>query len=107
MDTEVTHFDPELARSRVDSNASSNEKKAIGEEKTSDAKAEIQSTADDDSEDGHVLDGARDLITHVISLDDDPSLSPWTFRTLVIGTGLSTFGGVLGELYHLHVAIAY
>lgn len=51
----------------------------------------------DASDDGRVLNDARDLITHVISLDDDPSLSPWTVRAMVIGLGLSTFGGVLGK----------
>ncbi|KAH8115217.1 OPT oligopeptide transporter protein-domain-containing protein [Phellopilus nigrolimitatus] len=49
---------------------------------------------------GEVLSDARDLVTHVISVDDDPSLSPWTFRVAVIGLGLSTFGGVLAEIYY-------
>ena len=44
-----------------------------------------------------VLQDERDIATHVISVDDDPSLSPWTFRSLVLGMGLSAFGGVLGE----------
>ena len=49
------------------------------------------------SETNEVLSNARDLVTHVISLDDDPTLNPWTFRVLVIGLGLSAFGGVLGQ----------
>ncbi|KAI5116279.1 hypothetical protein M0805_005888 [Coniferiporia weirii] len=53
--------------------------------------------ADDDAE---VLHNARDLVTHVISVDDDESLNPWTFRTLVLGIGLSAFGGVLAEIYY-------
>jgi hypothetical protein len=34
---------------------------------------------------------ARDLVTEVLSVDDDPTLSPWTFRTWFIGLGLSIF----------------
>ena len=45
----------------------------------------------DDEEEGieEILADARDLITHVISVEDDPSLNPWTFRVLIIGIGLS------------------
>ena len=44
-----------------------------------------------------VLQDERDIVTHVISVHDDPSLNPWTFRSFFIGIGLSAFGGVLGE----------
>ncbi|KZV71079.1 OPT superfamily oligopeptide transporter [Peniophora sp. CONT] len=47
-----------------------------------------------------VLQDERDIATHVISIDDDPSLSPWTFRSFVLGIGLSAFGGVLAEIYY-------
>lgn len=47
-----------------------------------------------------VLSDERDIATHIISVDDDPSLNPWTFRTFFIGLGLSTFGGVLAEIYY-------
>ena len=53
------------------------------------------SSSDGDSDVG-ILSDARELVTHVISIEDDPSLNPWTFRTLILGIGLSTFGGVLG-----------
>ncbi|KZV86717.1 OPT superfamily oligopeptide transporter [Exidia glandulosa HHB12029] len=49
---------------------------------------------------GEVIEDERQLVTHVISIDDDPSLSPWTFRAWVIGLGLSAFGGVLAEIYY-------
>lgn len=32
-----------------------------------------------------VIDNAKDLITHVLHVDDDPSASPWTFRAVLIG----------------------
>ena len=58
---------------------------------------ESQSASDDESEEAEVIHDARELVTHVISVEDDPSLNPWTFRSFFIGLGLSTFGGVLGE----------
>lgn len=33
-----------------------------------------------------VLSDAKDVLTHVIHVDDDPSLSPWTFRAFFLGT---------------------
>ena len=49
------------------------------------------------SEDAEVLHDARELVSQVISIEDDPNLSPWTFRAFALGLGLSTFGGVLGQ----------
>lgn len=31
------------------------------------------------------LENAEEIVTHVIHVDDDPSLSPWTFRMFFIG----------------------
>ena len=47
--------------------------------------------------DSIILRDERDIVTRIISVDDDPSLTPWTFRSFFLGIGLSTFGGVLGE----------
>jgi hypothetical protein len=33
-----------------------------------------------------ILTDAKDVLTHVIHVDDDPSLSPWTFRAFFLGT---------------------
>ncbi|KAH9176603.1 OPT oligopeptide transporter protein-domain-containing protein [Lactarius sanguifluus] len=46
------------------------------------------------------LQNERDIVTHVISIYDDPSLNPWTFRSFFIGLGLSAFGGILAEIYY-------
>jgi hypothetical protein len=63
-----------------------------------DRKGDVEiATVDADSEEG-VLSDERDIATHVISVADDASLNPWTLRAFFIGLGLSTFGGVLGEL---------
>lgn len=58
--------------------------------------AEIDSAHDSDSDFG-VLDSERDLVTHIISVHDDPTLNPWTLRAFIVGLGLSAFGGVLGK----------
>ncbi|KIK55154.1 hypothetical protein GYMLUDRAFT_76698 [Collybiopsis luxurians FD-317 M1] len=47
-----------------------------------------------------ILDDARDITTHVITVEDDPTLNPWTFRAFFLGIGLSAFGGVLAEIYY-------
>lgn len=48
----------------------------------------------DKEESGHKdLREARDLVTQVLSLEDDPTQNPLTFRMWFIGIGLSVFGG--------------
>lgn len=32
-----------------------------------------------------VIKTAKDLVTHVLHVDDDPTKSPWTFRAILIG----------------------
>ena len=62
-------------------------------EKVDHSKTDVESTTETDAA---VLRNERDIVTHVISVHDDPSLNPWTFRSFFIGIGLSTFGGILG-----------
>ncbi|EIW85092.1 OPT oligopeptide transporter [Coniophora puteana RWD-64-598 SS2] len=54
----------------------------------------------DVDEEGKVLVNERDIATHVISVEDDPSLNPWTPRAFFIGIGLSAFGGSLAQIYY-------
>jgi hypothetical protein len=62
-------------------------------------KAQNLSTTDSDNdieaekESKGRLDNARDLVTEVLSLEDDPTLNPWTFRMWFIGIGMSVFAG--------------
>ena len=74
----------------------SNEKQAaFGTlEKVPYSTADVESTTGTDTA---VLQTERDIVTHVISVRDDPSLNPWTFRSVFLGILLSAFGGVLGE----------
>lgn len=32
-----------------------------------------------------VVETAKDLVTHILHVQDDPSLNPWTFRMFLIG----------------------
>ncbi|KAG2107577.1 OPT oligopeptide transporter protein-domain-containing protein [Suillus cothurnatus] len=76
------------------------EKAPSTSDKSFDRKGDVETaTVDADSEEG-VLSDERDIATHVISVDDDASLNPWTLRAFFIGLGLSTFGGVLAEIYY-------
>jgi hypothetical protein len=72
------------------------------EKKNSDPERESAIDSDGVDVDAKDLSDAQNLATRVISVEDDPSLNPWTFRTLFIGIGLSTFGGVLGMSYNLN-----
>ncbi|KAG1858150.1 OPT oligopeptide transporter protein-domain-containing protein [Suillus subluteus] len=79
-----------------------NEKALRTSDESFDGKGDVETAtvdADSDSEEG-VLSNERDIATHIISVDDDSSLNPWTFRAFFIGLGLSTFGGVLAEIYY-------
>ena len=40
-----------------------------------------------------------DVVTRLISLEDDPSLPVFTFRLWFLGLGLSCFGAVLGQIF--------
>ncbi|KAF8120919.1 OPT oligopeptide transporter protein-domain-containing protein [Boletus edulis] len=76
----------------------SDEKSLEKDEKSCYTKADVEapsSTSNDDAS-GIVLDSAREIATHVISVDDDPFLNPWTFRAFFLGLGLSTFA----EIYY-------
>ncbi|KAA1475197.1 OPT superfamily oligopeptide transporter [Dentipellis sp. KUC8613] len=62
------------------------------------SKSDLESTQGSDV--SEVLQNERDIVTHVISLDDDPTANPWTFRSFFLGLGLSCFGSVLAEIYY-------
>jgi hypothetical protein len=40
---------------------------------------------------------ARDLVTEVLVVEDDPSVNPWTFRMWFIGIGMAVFGGYVQD----------
>ncbi|CAI7582511.1 unnamed protein product [Penicillium discolor] len=53
------------------------------------------------------LTTAEEIVTHVIHVDDDPTLNPWTFRMFFIGLGLSAFGAVLQEIMYFKPQVVY
>jgi hypothetical protein len=81
---------------------SEKEKVLSTSDKSIDGTSDIETAIIDADSDESVLSDERDIATRIISVDDDPSLNPWTFRAFFIGLGLSTFGGVLGELLCFH-----
>ncbi|KAG2144821.1 OPT oligopeptide transporter protein-domain-containing protein [Suillus cothurnatus] len=70
-------------------------------EKSHSVKGDIETSIREDVTDENiVLQNEREIAIHVISVDDDPSLNPWTFRAFFIGLGLSAFGGSLAQIYY-------
>ncbi|KAJ7707539.1 OPT oligopeptide transporter protein-domain-containing protein [Mycena rosella] len=65
-----------------------------------DYSGDIETAQEPSTEDSAILEDERMVATHIVSLHDDPSLNPWTFRVLILGLGLSAFGGVLAEIYY-------
>ncbi|KAH6672407.1 OPT oligopeptide transporter protein-domain-containing protein [Halenospora varia] len=54
-----------------------------------------------------VLSDAKDVLTHILHVDDDPSLSPWTIRAFFLGIGLAVFASVLQEIYYFKPQAIY
>jgi hypothetical protein len=51
------------------------------------------------------LQSARDLVTEVLLVEDDPTVNPWTFRMWFIGIGLSVFGGYVERYLHANADV--
>ncbi|KAN0091066.1 OPT oligopeptide transporter domain containing protein [Tylopilus felleus] len=73
---------------------------SVSDEKSYHDKQDVEAASIEVESTEGVLQDERAIATHVISLSDDPSLNPWTFRAFFIGIGLSAFGGVLAEIYY-------
>ncbi|KAG8217851.1 OPT oligopeptide transporter [Butyriboletus roseoflavus] len=74
------------------------------DEKSYAAKADVEAASNppissDDASD-IIFHTEREIATHVISVNDDPTLNPWTFRAFFLGLSLSAFGGSLAEIYY-------
>jgi hypothetical protein len=63
------------------------------DEKRGDANSATDSEIPLDDKRKKRIRNPRDLVTEVLSLEDDPTLNPWTFRMWFIGIGISIFGG--------------
>lgn len=56
-----------------------------GDTKLGEVPEAIRQEEDDGSMDNEVAETAADLVTHVIHVEDDPTLNPWTFRMVFLG----------------------
>lgn len=52
---------------------------------TEDSDGAFDATKEDHFGEAVVLENAKDILTHIIHVDDDPTLSPWTFRAFFLG----------------------
>jgi hypothetical protein len=103
MDTEKLELSRDgLPTSTNPEGVSSHDKASslVDDEKAYYTKTDVESSHESEDSDDHVLADERDIATHVITIEDDPSANPWTFRSFFIGIGLSAFGGVLAEIYY-------
>jgi len=64
-------------------------------------------TVDDGFDRVKQAETAKDLITQVIHVEDDPTQNPYTFRLFFLGTGLSIFGAVLQEIFYFKPQTIY
>ena len=70
--------------------------------------ADIEFASDaSEPDEGRVVHNAADIVTQVLSLEDDPSLNPWTFRMWFLGLGLSVFGATLQEIFYFKPQVIY
>ncbi|KAK5112776.1 hypothetical protein LTR62_003874 [Meristemomyces frigidus] len=53
------------------------------------------------------VESAKDIVTQVLHVDDDPTLNPYTFRVFFLGIGLSIFGSVLQEIFYFKPQTIY
>lgn len=107
------HMDNQVPDAHTDSNPAtinrvpivSNERFMAKDEKPHCAKEDLEATSIPPADDAPdvVLYSELEIANHVISVDDDPSLNPWTFRAFFLGLGLSAFGGSLGAIISLTV----
>ncbi|KAJ7691568.1 OPT oligopeptide transporter protein-domain-containing protein [Mycena rosella] len=63
-----------------------------------DYRSDIETAQESSTEEFPVLEDET-VAVHVITVTDDETLNPWTFRVLILGLGLSAFGGVLAEIF--------
>ncbi|KAJ9474234.1 putative Oligopeptide transporter 1 (putative) [Pseudozyma hubeiensis] len=73
--------------------------------KSDGANAELAGIPEPDE--GKVVHNAADIVTQVLSLEDDPSLNPWTFRMWFLGLGLAIFGSVLQEIFYFKPQVIF
>ncbi|KAG9516606.1 OPT superfamily oligopeptide transporter, partial [Aureobasidium melanogenum] len=59
------------------------------------------------AEEHKVVETAEDIVNLVLTVEDDNTLNPWTFRMLFLGLGLSIFASVLQEIFYFKPQTIY
>ncbi|KAI4843230.1 OPT superfamily oligopeptide transporter, partial [Aureobasidium sp. EXF-8845] len=54
-----------------------------------------------------IVETAEDIVNQVLTVEDDPTLNPWTFRMFFLGFGLSIFASVLQEIFYFKPQTIY
>ncbi|KAJ6623963.1 OPT oligopeptide transporter protein-domain-containing protein [Mycena sp. CBHHK59/15] len=96
-----------MSAQRNSSDAEFNEKlpsPTFDEKNLKDHRGDIETADEPSNTEFAVLEDERDIATRIVTVADDETLNPWTLRVLVLGGGLSTFGGVLAEIYYFKPA---
>ncbi|KAF2096568.1 OPT superfamily oligopeptide transporter [Rhizodiscina lignyota] len=52
-------------------------------------------------------DTVEDITTQVLTVEDDPTVNPWTFRMFFLGIGFAVFGSVLQEIFYFKPQVIY
>ncbi|KAI0819456.1 OPT oligopeptide transporter [Trametes gibbosa] len=62
-------------------------------------KVDVEAMSAEDDVGSAIIEKDEDVALEVISTEDDPTLPVFTFRTLILGIGLSAFTSVLATIY--------
>ncbi|KAK4113429.1 OPT superfamily oligopeptide transporter [Canariomyces notabilis] len=106
---DVMSFPGEKQNPKVqdEEHAITNEKAAIQKDASNIDLPTYDAREEDHFGEKEVITDAKGLITHVLHVDDNPSLSPWTFRALFLGSGLAIFAAVLQTIYYFKPQAIY
>lgn len=82
-----------MAHNGVYENSDKTSSGKVAEHATDEKHPDLGLRVDPESLEGETgpLETAEDIVTHVIAVDDDPTLSPWTFRMFFVGEWPSPF----------------
>jgi len=65
------------------------------------AEVRVENLVVSEKETGKNVSSARDLVTEILLVEDDPTQNPWTFRMWFIGIGMSVFAGYVLTLLQI------
>lgn len=87
METKQARVSPDQEVSSYDEKKSSQDSPVV-EPQILEKGQTVRIGDDDDYDSDQVVSTAQDLVTHIIKVEDDPSLNPWSFRMIFLGNAL-------------------